>query len=159
AEPKAPAAEPKAPADKKEMAVTGRVLDADGKPLAGAEVAVMAWPKAPHRGGDLSSGKPEVLGRDKTDAEGRFRLTVPRPSSGGVRAVVILASGDGHGVGWQHLKPDADMPAAEIRLAREQVLRGRFIDVQGQPAGGVTVRVGSVRAPGSEGISAAAAGR
>jgi RNA polymerase sigma factor (sigma-70 family) len=160
-EPGAPATEAKAADDKKEMTVTGRVLDADGKPLAGADVAVLAWRKVPNRGGDLSSGKPTVLGRDRTDTGGRFRLRVPPTSSAGFRGVVAVARGAGHGLGWQRLNPDAEKPAAEVRLARGRVIRGRFVDVQGQPAAGVTVRVGGVGHPGngeSDRVSAPAAG-
>src|SRR5581483_5788690 len=126
--------------------------------LAGAEVAVMAWPKVPRRGGDLSSGRPQVLGRGKADAEGRFRLNVPRTSSAAHLGAIVLAAGAGHGLGWQRLDPDAEKPAAEVRLAREQVIRGRFVDVQGQPVAGVTVRVSSVRGGESGGIGAPAEG-
>jgi RNA polymerase sigma factor (sigma-70 family) len=158
-EPKAPAAEPRTADGKKEMTVSGRVLDADGKPLAGAEVAVLAWPKVPRRGGDLSSGRPRVLGHDKADAEGRFRLNVPRTSSAAHLGATVLAAGAGHGLGWQRLDPDAEKPAAEVRLAREQAIRGRFVDVQGQPAAGVTVRASSVRGGESGGIGAPADGQ
>jgi RNA polymerase sigma factor (sigma-70 family) len=144
-EPPAPAAaEPKAADAKKEMTVSGRVLDADGKPAAGAEVAVLAQPKVAHRGGDLSSGGTQVLGRGKTDDEGRFRLDVPRTSTQRFRSVTAVATAAGHGLGWQDISPDAERPTADFRLAREQVIRGRFVDVQGQPAAGVTVRVGGV---------------
>ena len=113
-EPKAPpvAAQVKAAAEKEEMTVTGRVMDADGKPLSGAEIVVMAWPKEAQKGGELSPTKAKQLGRDKTDTEGRFRLTVPRTTSARFPGVVALAGGAGHGVGWQQLNPDAEKPTA-----------------------------------------------
>ncbi len=156
-----PCAEPKAADDKKVMTVTGRVLDGDGRPLPGAEVAVLATDKVGRRGGDLSSGKPEVLGRGKADAEGRFRLDVPRPSSARVREFALVAGGAGHGLGWQSFDAGADKPALDLRLAPEQVILGRFVDGQGQPAGGVTVRVSAVwRGDNrSDGISAPTAGK
>jgi RNA polymerase sigma factor (sigma-70 family) len=134
--PKAPPAE-----DEKKMTVSGRVLDANSKPLAGADVAVLGWRKVAHRGGDLSSGGNEVLGRGKTDADGRFRLDVPRTSSQRFPAVTVVARGPDHGLGWHRLDLDAEKPTADVSLAREQVIRGRFVDVQGAPAAGVTVRV------------------
>jgi RNA polymerase sigma factor (sigma-70 family) len=162
-EPKLPpvAVAPKAADDGKQMTVTVRVLGADGKAVAGAEVAVVARPKGAHRGGDLSSGRPDVLGRDRADADGHCRLSVPRTSSESVRGVSVVAGGAGHGVGWQPLNPDADKSTAEIRLAPEQVIRGRFVDVQGQPAAGVVVRVGWLRAGDrkSEGVGGLAAGK
>src|SRR5262249_4750972 len=67
------AAVPKEPAtpaadEKKEMTVTGRVLDLDGKPLAGARVAVLAGVRRFFRYGSLSSER-AVLGAEKTDEE------------------------------------------------------------------------------------------
>jgi RNA polymerase sigma factor (sigma-70 family) len=144
----APAAKesPKAaPADDaRKMTVSGRVLDADGKPLGGADVAVLARPKEAHRGGDLSSGGIEVLGRAKTDAGGRFRLELPHTSPQRFPAGVAVARGPGHGLGWQRLDLDAEKPTADVRLTREQVIRGRFVDLQGAPAVGVTVSVTAV---------------
>jgi hypothetical protein len=135
------------------------VRDADGKPFAGAEVAVVAQQVVATRGGDLSGGGASVLGRAKADDDGRFRLEVPRTSSVRFRGVAVVAAGAGHGIGWQDLNPDAEQPAAEVRLAREQVIRGRLDDLQGQPAAGVTVRVGLVgrRVPGQlKGVGAPA---
>jgi RNA polymerase sigma factor (sigma-70 family) len=142
-------AEPEAD-DGKKMTVAGRVLDAEGKPLPGADVAVLVRPKVAHRGGDLSSGGTEVLGGGKTDRDGRFRLETPRTASVRCRSVAAVAAASGHGLGWYELNPDAEKPTAEIRLAPEQVIRSRLVDLQGQPAAGVTVRVGSVgrREPG-----------
>jgi RNA polymerase sigma factor (sigma-70 family) len=179
----APAAELKPADDKKLMTVTGRVLDADGKPLADAEVAVLARPKATH-GGDPFSRGVEVLGRGKTDAEGRFRLEVLRtsslryagrnsyafmerlPSNASRTAalwfpgVAVVARTPDHALGWQSLDPDAEKPTADLRLTREQVIRGRFVDLQGEPAAGVTVRIAAIgksRAAGLfDGVSAPA---
>jgi RNA polymerase sigma factor (sigma-70 family) len=148
------AVEPKIPANAvyekpalktaKEMTVSGIVLDADGKPFAAAEVAVLAARKISRRGGDLSSGGTEVLGCGKTDAEGRFLLDVPRTSSAQFRSVTAVARGVDHGLGWCDLNPDADKPTAELRLAREQVIRGQLVDLQGQSVVGVSVRVTSI---------------
>src|SRR5262249_27369980 len=102
AEPKPPvAAVPKAADDRKQMTVAVRVLDADGRAVAGAEVAVVVKPKLPHRGGDLSSGKPEVLGRDRADGDGNCRLSVPRAAPESHVGIVVVAGAAGHGVGWQ----------------------------------------------------------
>jgi DNA-directed RNA polymerase specialized sigma24 family protein len=45
------------------------------------------------------------------------------------------------------LNADARQPTAQIRLRPEQVIRGRLVDVQGQPAAGVELHVWSVGRP------------
>ncbi len=140
-----PAKRPEARKEKpavEDMTVTGRVLDAAGKPVAGAHVAVVArqalrlssWERwAWHRN--------EVVGQVRTNAEGRYRLSVPRTAAGNFRQVRVVAAGPGHGLGWQALDPDARAAAAEVRLGPPQVVRGRLLDLQGIPAAGVKVRV------------------
>jgi RNA polymerase sigma factor (sigma-70 family) len=127
-----------------QMTVGGRVLDAEGRPLAGADVAVLARAKVARRAGDLSSGGIGVLGRGKTDAEGRFRLEVARTVSTRFDNVAVVAAAANQGLGWEHFNPDAEKPTVEIRLAPEQVIRSRLVDLQGQPAADVAVRVESV---------------
>jgi RNA polymerase sigma factor (sigma-70 family) len=140
-----PTAGPKATHDNQMMTVAGRVFASNGRPLPGAEVAVLATEKGGYRGGDLSSGKPHVLGLGKADAQGRFRLDVPRLSSARVLGLALVAGSAGPGLGWQSLDSGTDQSALDLHLAPEQVIRGRFINLQGQPAVGVTVRLSSVR--------------
>src|SRR5262249_4312373 len=52
--------------------VTGRVLDPDGRPVAGARVAALA--KAILRR-NVVANRPDVLGQATTDDAGRYRLT------------------------------------------------------------------------------------
>ena len=82
-----------------------------------------------------------VLGQGQTDGDGRFRLDSPRTSSTRVFEVVALAAAPGFGLGWVELNPDAEQPAADIRLQPEQIVRVRLVDVSGRPAGGVEVTV------------------
>jgi hypothetical protein len=85
-----------------------------------------------------------LLGRGATDSEGHFRLDAARTSSDGFFEVDALAAAPGFGLGWVALNPDAEQPAAEIRLRPEQVIHGRLVDVNGQPAAGVELRVYNV---------------
>ncbi len=135
----------------KVMPVTGRVLDADGKPVPGANVAVVVWPNSVVHEGDPPP-TPEVWARGRTKEDGRFELNVPRPANLGayrrrVAQIALVANRDGHGLGWHFLRLDADKADAQVRLRPEQVLRGRILDVQGQPAPGVQVAVLCVGKP------------
>jgi RNA polymerase sigma factor (sigma-70 family) len=132
------------------MTVTGRVLDAGDKPVAGARVAVLAQAMFASRLRRGGWSQHQVLGQGKADAQGRFRLVVPRTSRRRHGTVTVLAGSQGHGLAPVPLKPDAKDPKVEIRLPREQVLKGRLVDLQGKPAVGVRVQLTRVngRLPG-----------
>jgi RNA polymerase sigma factor (sigma-70 family) len=138
-EPAAPAAD-----EKKEMTVRGRVLGADGKPAAGAAVVVLAQPRRQHRGGDRTAYRDDLLAEGKADAEGRFRLRIPRTSSSKYREVYAVAAAEKHAPAWRRFNPDAEQLEAELKLPPEQVIRGSLVDLQGLPAVGVKVAVSSV---------------
>jgi RNA polymerase sigma factor (sigma-70 family) len=130
------------PEAQEEMTVSGRVLDRDGEPVRDAAVAVVARPKRRLRGGDLSGeDKCQVFGQVKANDAGRFRLMVPRTSSAQFQELLVLAARKGYGLGWQQFHPDAEQPDAVLRLPPEQVIRGRLLDLQGQPAAGVRVHL------------------
>jgi hypothetical protein len=145
-------AEPVA-AEKPALTVAGRVLDADGKPVHGARVAVIGFVEPPYRGRVGIRGY-ETLGGGETDKEGRFRLACVAESAtpAPLREVLVLAPG--HGLGWSFLQRDAEKGDVEVKLPREQVIRGRLIDLQGQAAGAVKLHVAEVaRTSGAGGTS------
>jgi RNA polymerase sigma factor (sigma-70 family) len=138
---------PPAADEKKSRSVAGLVLNAEGKPIAGAAVVVQGWPRRPPRAADPET-RMEVLGRGKTDAGGTFRIEIPRTSSVDHWSLAVLAGAVGHGLAVQEWSPDAERPEAVLRLEREQVIRGRLVDLQGAAAANVAVRVESVRRKG-----------
>src|SRR5262249_36735266 len=125
--------------DKDAVKFAGLVLDAEGKPVAGAEVALLGEPKSNPPGNIGLGGKPLAQGR--ADGDGRFRLSASRAALADYRTAYVIAGKAGHGLAWA--RADLKAPSAEIsvRLAPEKVVRGRLIDVQGQPAAGVRVSV------------------
>jgi RNA polymerase sigma factor (sigma-70 family) len=137
------------------VTVAGRVLNADGKPLAGAALAVVGFLKDHGRGGDLVTKRSRVLARGQTDADGRIRLAAAGASSEEFRALYLLARAPGYGLSFQRLNPALPAAEASLRLDKEQVVRGRLVGLQGQPAAGVTVWVdwtGQLRNGESEGV-------
>jgi RNA polymerase sigma factor (sigma-70 family) len=128
----------------RQMTLTGRVLGPDGKPVAGAEVGAVAYTKRQPRKGEGWQDVEEVLGVGKTDRRGRFRLSVRRTSSAEDYSLHVIAAGRGYGLGWHNLHPDVERPEADIRLRPEQTLRGRLLDVQGNPAAGIKVHLAYV---------------
>jgi RNA polymerase sigma factor (sigma-70 family) len=144
--------EPPAPkADAAAATFGGRVLDADGKPFAGAKV---------HLIGTIFSRPRPVHARATSAADGAFRLPVAPAdarlladdSSWGTTAVVATAEGYGlavHSAGA--LEPAAGLT---LRLVKDDVpVRGRVLDLQGKPLAGVTVRVESLSTPAAGDLS------
>jgi hypothetical protein len=127
------------------MTVRGCVLDADGKPLAGAAVAVAAGERSAAASWGGRFARRAVLGQARTDADGRFRLIAPRTSSNAHYSVRLFAAAPGRGLCSIRLDPDAARQEVSLRLHRQRVLRGRLIDLQGVAAGGVQVSVQQVR--------------
>ncbi len=126
---------------KSETIITGQVLDPSGKPMPDAQVAIVGQSRRPTPSGNFSDEGLKTFGLAKSDAQGRFRLTAPRLSSAAYYAAYVLAAADGHGLGWQPVGLDVELPDISIRLPQEQVVHGRVVDAKGQPAANAKVYV------------------
>jgi RNA polymerase sigma factor (sigma-70 family) len=133
------------PNAKQQLTVTGRVLAASGKPLAGSHLAVLI---------------PDGLAvSGQSDAQGRFRLHLPIArvkELGPNPTLTILALARGYGVGWEAVQVKTNQAEVAFRLTKEEPLRGRLIDLQGVAAAGVKLHLRSVSrepTPGFKGIS------
>jgi RNA polymerase sigma factor (sigma-70 family) len=132
--------------EKPAFTVAGQVLGADGKPVPGARVAVIGLAERPYRG-RVGYREHETLGAGETDKEGRFRLACVAESATRGPLREVIASAPGHGLGWSFLKRRGDNTDLEIKLSQEQVIRGRLIDLQGEPLKGVKLHVARVALP------------
>jgi beta-lactamase regulating signal transducer with metallopeptidase domain/protocatechuate 3,4-dioxygenase beta subunit len=131
------------------MTVTGRVLDPDGRPVPAANVAIVGRRKLSTLTA-RSEDHYELMARAEADADGRFRLEVPRTSSITHYDVRALAARPGLGLGWAELNRDAESPSADVRLKVEQVVQGRLVDLQGTAAPGVAITVSGLGIPKPE---------
>jgi hypothetical protein len=123
------------------------VVDPKGEPMAGVPVDVMGRPRIPRlHTRDAVEGR-VVLGHGATDANGHYRIDATRSSFAGFFEVFAIAAAPGFGLASIPINADAPEPAADLRLLPERVLRGKLVDVNGQPAAGVELRVGSVGRP------------
>ncbi len=132
--------------------VTGHVKLPDGRPAAGAHVAVIASRIQTSRGGDLSP-LGEVLAEGTADDGGSFQLILTGVSSKTYRYASLIARLDGCAIAWQQLDLDAKSTQASLTLASEDPIRGRLVDIEGQPAAGVELSIRSISTSSEDGIS------
>ncbi len=113
---------------KKGPPIEGRVLDADGQPVAGAVVLSTTNPQRL-----FSSVKDFAV---VTDAEGRFRTG--QVESGEWH---LLVRAPGQAPGAAMVKVETAIPQVEIRLGRPRPLKVRVLDPEGRPVAGVFLDV------------------
>lgn len=102
---------------KKGLSVSGKVLDDQGQPIAGAKV---------YQGGDrFGSNYPET----KTDAAGNFRFPHCRPGN----ELVLTVTAKGKSPDQKSLMFDKPLDNVEFRLEPGHVVKGRVIDAAGNP--------------------------
>jgi len=124
------------------MFVTGRVLDPQGKPVPNAAVMIYSRLKLFERPIGYEPLGPMVISETRCDGSGRFQIEEPRASASRQDLLGVAALASGYGIGWSELDPDAEQPTADVALRPEQVVQGRLLDAQGQPARGVKVSIG-----------------
>ncbi len=136
--------------DKDAIQLSGRVLDPDGKPVAGAKVHLLQW--GPAYGGPPPDKAPKVWA--ETDRDGRFSFTAPRYYG------ELFVTAAGFAPGWETTgrlqsavlvgAPQETRPAEDnlvVRLAKDDVtVNGRLLDLQGEPVAGAAVRVFALKA-------------
>ena len=130
-----------------QLMLTGRVLDPSGNPAVKVPVDLIGVSRTPAAGTDVEKNAFVLLGQTTTDASGRFRIEAAGVSSARFLEVYALAgaAGPGSGFGCLRVHPDAGESALELRLRPEQLIRGRLVDLSGEPAAGVEVSFNRVQ--------------
>jgi RNA polymerase sigma factor (sigma-70 family) len=115
---------------KQGVTLTGRVLNPEGQPAAGARLYLLGV-------GGKARAATEV--KATADRDGRFRLT------GAVEESYLVAVADGYGPAWTH---DLKNPEGlTLRLVADDVpITGRILDLQGRPVPGVTLKPTALKA-------------
>jgi RNA polymerase sigma factor (sigma-70 family) len=134
----------KAPAEKPADAVTvrGRLLDPDGKPIKDAR---LYWPRVP-KTEPKSEDDIEIPQRGKTDAEGRFKIELPRSDIKPEWNLALIAAADGYGVAWAFWSAIKSGDELTLRLVKDQPIEGRIVTSEGKPVAGVRVTINTLGA-------------
>jgi RNA polymerase sigma factor (sigma-70 family) len=139
----ATSAEP--PADEKDsIAYSGRVLGADGKPVAGAKLYLT------HAVGSFRRLPPPAESATTGD-DGRFEFTAPRAKFGD-RYTVVAAAAPNHGAGWVNVSAGGRRDDLTVRLAADDApITGQIVDLEGKPVAGATLTLFQIQgAPGDD---------
>ncbi len=124
--------------------ITGVVLTPDGKPAAGAKVALMA---NVYTGTDIATVREQsvIVAQGKTNDDGRFEIRIEKLPDGQIDAVFILAAAEGYGLGWTRPNFDDWPQDYQIQLPPEVKLQGKLLTADGQPGAHVAVRLEGLR--------------
>jgi RNA polymerase sigma factor (sigma-70 family) len=126
-------------------AYSGRVLDPNGKPVAGAKLYVT------HAGGYFKEAKPSPeFARTGPDGQYEFAVEKKRFDEWGT---VVAAAAPGFGVGWAQLKTGGSREGVTIHLVKDDVpITGQIVDLQGRPIPGATLTVLQINAAPDENL-------
>ncbi|MDR3621901.1 MAG: sigma-70 family RNA polymerase sigma factor [Paludisphaera borealis] len=141
------------------LSASGRVVDAAGKPIAGARVYLREWTTNRMRRmavverGSLNLMRGDtidcLLANRTTDADGRFEFKdVPAP---GIPRVLftgeteypcdVVALASGRGLAWIPLKPHHLTAPITLTLGEEGVIRGKLVEPGGNPVAGAKILI------------------
>jgi beta-lactamase regulating signal transducer with metallopeptidase domain len=129
--------------DQPRPVVSGQVVGPDGKPRAGAELAVVGS-RPRWRYGPLGKPAAELLGHGRCDEQGRFRIELSGEVEGDESETLLVATARGLGF---HTLELTDLDAAidePVRLPPEQPVAVRLVDLEGSPIAGAEVRPADV---------------
>ncbi len=124
-----PAITPPKRATAEGVEIHGRVLDPEGKPRAGAKLALL--------------GQNGVSQLGVTAADGRFSFVVPKQIKDEWPPALLAQSRDA-GLDFASLAAEDAAKPIELRLVKDQAIRGRVVNTEGKPIAGVRVSVSSI---------------
>ena len=127
--------------ESKTHVVSGKIIDQDGKPIGGADVAVVANNKSRAYGFDNAG---EALAESVSNDDGTFKLEFADCAKTHVSGYLI-ARGEGLGMSWKEINLSAKQAEINLTLLPEQIIKVQVVDFDGVPARGVTLTPSLIR--------------
>src|SRR5579871_1154236 len=134
--------------------VRGRVLDPEGKPLAGAKLYLATATGKRFQFGTGNAPYSDISHREVavSDTDGRFQFALPQKEFATSAAALpwarsqVIASANGYGPDWLSLEEAAKRGELSLRLVKDVPVQGRILNTEGQPVAGAKVRVNGISA-------------
>ena len=150
-------AQSKADATSERFEFAGRVLDPDGKPVAGAKLH-LAYFRYQGKGARFSTRCP------RSNAQGRFHFYATKQDFSDTdtnepwTTAIVVATLEGFGLGWADAAESGektiDRLNLTLRLVRDDPpISGRIVDLQGHPVAGVAIEPGEILEPEARALS------
>ena len=109
------------------LTFSGRVVDNNGLPVAGAEML-------------YSVGSNSSKSATRTEVDGTFRFEFPRPELKRWDRVSIVATHPKHAIGWRNLPPQSTADV-EIQLVTPATISGKIMNEAGEPIQNAEARI------------------
>jgi hypothetical protein len=153
------------------LSARGRVVGADGRPVAGANVTIREWATRRTLGmrrterENLFRGQeiPDILAHSTTDVKGEFHfadVVAPAFTDTATKSVGknffpwdVVAYATGHGLAWVQLTARNQRTEITLSLPAEGTLRGRLVEPGGKPIVGARVKVSGIDPLGQVDVS------
>lgn len=117
-----------------ETLLRGSVVESNGNPIAGCQLAIVGDNRAHF------PRKTVVLAETISGADGRYEFSLQKEALQEFAPIRVVARAEGMGWGWEAVSHNEPNPEIAFTLATEQLIRGRLLDGEGQPAVGITLR-------------------
>lgn len=132
----------------------GRVVDAEGQPVAGSRVIVREWASLRYDPYLDDQNVADIQAQTTTNAAGEFRFddNAVRPLRGRSADRIpwdVVAIADGYGMAWAHLPGTSVSEPLLLELTEERKVAGRLVGPDDLPIVGAVVTVGEIAPPRS----------
>ncbi|HEY7154143.1 MAG TPA: sigma-70 family RNA polymerase sigma factor, partial [Gemmataceae bacterium] len=136
---------PRTPSEEKKptVEISGRVLNPEGKPFAGAKIYYNLFVLDRM----TRNGRARHNAQAISAADGRFRFHIPQSDLDKMEQdtpwdqVTVIAVASGYGPAWTSFSTPGEATGLKLRLVKDDVpINARILDLEGQPIPGVTVR-------------------